>query len=197
MNDDTIDTAKKASAAKEAGASNASRNLRIKPIYWAGIALIIIIAVAIAYTVTSSINASAASTGDTVSVYYTGKFTNGTVFSTNVGGAPFNFTIGANEVIPGFNNAIIGMKAGENKTVTIPPSEAYGEVNQSLIITVPLSAFSNNSVNSTKVGMVVTTQSGQQGEIIAVNKTAATVDFNPPLAGKALVFQIKLVSIKK
>ena len=136
--------------------------------------------------------------GDNVSVFYTGTFTNGTVFDTNVGGQPLNFTVGANEVIPGFDNAVVGMKVGESKNVTIPPSEAYGEPDANLIVEVPLSSFGNSTVTD-GMGITQTAPNGQQfqGIVTSVNSTAATVDFNPPLAGKTLVFNIKVSAISK
>ena len=137
--------------------------------------------------------------GDDVEVYYTGKFTNGTVFDTNVnnGRPTLNFTAGASQVIPGFDNAVIGMKLNETKTVTIPANDAYGPVNTKLIISVPLSKFGNQTV---KVGMQFTqTTAGKQavGTITQVNSTNATIDFNPPLAGQTLVFTITVVGIHK
>ncbi|MEM3841678.1 MAG: peptidylprolyl isomerase [Candidatus Micrarchaeaceae archaeon] len=134
--------------------------------------------------------------GDNVSVYYTGSFTNGTVFGSNVGYAPLNFTAGSTQLIQGFSEAVIGMHPGENKTVTLPPQEAYGEVNSSLIVTVPLSRFSNSS--SVAVGEIVTTSFNGRvlsGVVISKNASYAVVNMNPPLAGKTLVFTIKLVKI--
>ena len=142
----------------------------------------------------SSSSPAIAANGDNVSVFYRGSLSNGTVFSSNFGSTPFSFVLGSGQVIPGFNNAIIGMKVGETKNVTIPPAEAYGYENSSLIITVPLSDFGNNTVN---VGEHVTDRSGQSAVITAVNSTSATLNFNSPLAGETLFFQIKLVSIKK
>ncbi|MGC8680213.1 MAG: FKBP-type peptidyl-prolyl cis-trans isomerase, partial [Candidatus Micrarchaeia archaeon] len=113
------------------------------------------------------------------------------------GGAPLNFTAGSNQLIPGFSDAVIGMKVGQNKTVTLTPNEAYGYFNQSLVQKIPLSMFGNNATNSLKVGMVVRTQTGLEGFVIGLNNTIATVNFNPPLAGKTLIFNIKLVSINK
>ena len=65
--------------------------------------------------------------GDTVDVFYTGTFTNGTVFDSNVGGQPLQFTVGSGQVIPGFDQAVLGMKLKESKTVTIPANDAYGQ----------------------------------------------------------------------
>ncbi len=164
-----------------------------------GILAVVIAAIVIvaAYFAITTYALPAVKTGDTVSVYYTGSFTNGTVFNSNVGGQLFNFTVGAGEVIPGFDQAVLGMHAGQNKTVTIPPQDAYGNVNQSLIVSLPIKDFGNQTV---KVGSVFTNSagsgSGVQGTVVAVNSTNATLDFNPPLAGKTLVFSIKIVKIK-
>lgn len=165
-------------------------------------AILIVVIIAVAaiavYLVAGNPGAQAVAAGDTVEVYYTGRFTNGTVFDTNVGKATLNFTVGAGQMIKGFDAAVVGMHVGENKTVTLPPSEAYGEVNQSLIIPVPISQFGNQSV---QVGMVVTgtSQAGQQasGTVTAVSPNTVTVDFNPPLAGKTLVFTIEVAGIRK
>lgn len=138
-----------------------------------------------------------AADGDNVSVYYTGSFTNGTIFSSNVGGQTLNFTVGSGQVIQGFDQAVVGMRQGQNKTVTVPANEAYGEVNPGLIVGVPLSEFANQSV---QVGMTVTENaSGREvhGMVTAVNATTATVDFNSPLAGQTLVFKIQVVKIGK
>ena len=67
-----------------------------------------------------------AKSGDTVKVDYTLKLSDGSVFQTTVGSTPFQFTLGQNQVITGFENAVTGMKVGESKTVTIPAAEAYG-----------------------------------------------------------------------
>ncbi len=167
-----------------------------------GLAVIIIAVIAVAaivvYLVAGNSGAQTVAVGDTVEVYYTGKFTNGTVFDSNAGKETLNFTVGSGQMISGFDNAVIGMKVGENKTVTLPPDEAYGAVNSNLIIAVPISQFGNQSV---KVGMAVTStsQSGQQaqGVVTAVDSNTATVDFNPPMAGKTLVFTIEVVGIQK
>ncbi len=67
-----------------------------------------------------------AALGNTVTVHYTGMFTNGTVFDTSVGRTPIQFQLGAGQVIPGFEQGIVGMKVGGKRRITIPPSLAYG-----------------------------------------------------------------------
>ncbi len=169
-----------------------------KQLYIVIIIVIAAIAIAVAYLALNVFGTPVVAVGDNISVYYTGKLTNGTVFDSNVGRQPLQFTVGSGQIITGFDNGVIGMKLNQNKTITIPANQAYGEVNSSLIVQVPLSSFGNQSV---KVGMIVTqtSPSGQQfrGMVTAVNSTAATVDFNPPLAGKTLIFNIKVISIKK
>lgn len=68
--------------------------------------------------------------GDTVSVHYTGKFTNGTVFDTSAGRGPYQFRLGTGAVIPGFDQGVTGMKVGGKRRLTIPPNLAYGSTGQ-------------------------------------------------------------------
>ncbi len=163
-----------------------------------GIIVLAIAVVAVYLTIGTASAVQTVSAGDNVQVYYTGAFTNGSVFNSNVGGPLFNFTVGANGVIPGFDQAVIGMKLNQTKTVTIPVNEAYGEVDPKLIVTLPIKEFGNQTVDVGNI-FTETTTSGQQiqGIVIAKNATNATLDFNPPLAGKTLVFTIKVVGIEK
>ncbi len=177
----------------------AKKGFEFKAIHAVLIVIVVAAVIAAVYFVgTSNAAPAVVADGDNVSVYYTGSFTNGTVFSTNIGQQPFNFTVGAGEVIQGFDQAVIGMSAGQNKTVTIPPQEGYGLVNQSLIVTVPLTVFGNSTVS---VGAPITASDGdggvKQGVVTSINGTNATVNFNSPLAGKTLVFTIRVVTISK
>jgi peptidylprolyl isomerase len=137
--------------------------------------------------------------GDTIQVYYTGKLANGTVFGSNVGQQPFQFTVGANQVIYGFDQGVIGMTLNENRTLVVPMNEAYGPVNPALIAHVPVSQFTNPPVEKGSVVNMTNKTSGTvyEGIITAVNATTATVDFNPPLAGQTLIFNVKVVGISK
>lgn len=169
---------------------------KIKSLHIIGLVVLFAVLAAAAYfVIANNAGARTVAAGDNVSVYYTGKFQNGTVFDTNVGRQPFNFSVGSSQVIQGFGDAVIGMKLDQNKTVTVPPNQAYGVVNQSLIIKIPLADLGNRTVS---VGSVFTqSTTGARGTVIAVNSTTATMDFNPPLAGDTLVFNIKVVVIHK
>ncbi len=161
-----------------------------------GIAVVIVAAIIlVVYISAASATGATVKVGDNVSVYYTGSFTNGTIFSTNVGQTPLSFVVGSNAIIPGFGLAVIGMHVNQTKTVAIPANEAYGEVNPSLILVVPRSYFGNNTVTA---GMTVASNSSghyAQGRITSVNATNVTINFNPPLAGYTLVFKITLERI--
>ena len=168
-----------------------------KPLYILLAVILVAAIIGVAYMVTSNSGAPVVATGDTVQVYYTGTLVNGTVFDSNVGKEPLNFTVGSGQLIKGFDQGVVGMKLNETKTITIPANEAYGPVNPNLIVHVPLKDFNNQTVN---VGMIVRESSNghqMQGTVTAVNSTNATVDFNSPLAGQTLIFRIKVVSIKK
>lgn len=166
---------------------------KLKPAYLLAVILVVAVALVVVYMATSS-SAQVVAAGDNISVYYTGKLTNGTVFDSNVGKTPLIFKVGAGQLIPGFDQGVVGMKLNENKTLTLSPGEAYGEVNQSLIVTVPKAQLGNSILS---VGMQVTTATGHQGVITAVTANNVTANFNPPLAGQTLIFEVQVVAIHK
>lgn len=134
--------------------------------------------------------------GSTVNVHYTGKLNNGEVFDSSEGKEPLSFTIGTGQIIPGFENAIIGKKTGDKVTVNIQPTEAYGEIREDLLVKVP---------NTQLPGPVEVGQSLQaQGEdgvpvnvmVREVHEDHAVIDGNHPFAGKELIFDIEVISIQ-
>ncbi len=153
-------------------------------------------------------DSEAVKAGDTVQVNYVGKFENGTVFDTSIEEVakeagiynqeieytPLNITVGTGQVIEGFDEALIGMKEGEEKTVTIPPEKAYGEYDEAKVQAIPLKDL--NMSEKPEVGQVYRSTYGFQVKVIAVNETHVTLDANNELAGKTLIFDIELVSIE-
>ncbi len=131
--------------------------------------------------------------GDSVSVDYTGRLTDGTIFDSSVNRKPLEFVVGAGQMIKGFDEGVVGMKVGEKKTITIPPEAAYGLIDSKKIITVDKNSFSQ--FDEMQVGLIVSAGNGMNGVIIAKNDVNATIDFNHKLAGKTLVFEITLISI--
>lgn len=170
------------------------KGFRIKPVHIVALAVAIVAIIAVVYMAIGSSSAQVVAVGDNISVYYTGTLTNGTVFDSNVGKQPLNFTVGSGELIKGFDQGVVGMRLNESKNITIPAAEAYGAVNQSLIVQAPLSDFGNSTPS---VGMTVSTSQGQRGIVKAVTANSVTVDFNNPLAGQTLIFQIKVIKISK
>jgi FKBP-type peptidyl-prolyl cis-trans isomerase 2 len=134
--------------------------------------------------------------GDKIKVEYTGSFENGEVFdASEKHGEPLEFEAGANMVVPGFDAAVIGMEVGEEKTVTLKSDEAYGEPHPKAIQKVPKDKFPAEA----KVGMMigVPLPNGQQipAKITEITGNEVTIDMNHPMAGKTLIFKIKIVSI--
>ena len=134
--------------------------------------------------------------GNTVAVHYTGT-TEGEMFDSSRGrGEPLMFEVGTGMVIKGFNNAVVGMTPGESKTVVIPVEEAYGPVNPEAVQAVSKNDFPEDFV--AEIGASVTGQAGGQNflaSIVAIEDETITLDFNHPLAGRELTFDIELISI--
>ena len=136
-------------------------------------------------------------TGNTVEVHYKGTLKDGTVFDTSHGREPLKFTLGANAVIPGFEGAVLGMAAGECKTITIPPEEAYGEYREELVQTISREHMPSDIDPEVGMRRQVQTPSGGAFPVIISDVTteSVTLDGNPPLAGKELTFEIELVTV--
>lgn len=138
-----------------------------------------------------------AKSGDTVRIHYTGTLDDGTQFDSSAGRDPLEFALGGGQVIPGFDSAVDGMAVGDNKTVTIPADEAYGERHEQLVQQVPKSALPEEMEPS--VGMQLQSQSpdGQVMNLVVteVEDETITVDANHPLSGQALTFALELVEI--
>ncbi len=135
--------------------------------------------------------------GDKVKVHYTGKLSDGTTFDTSAEQDPLEFTLGAGEVIAGFEAAVLGMTPGESRTTTIPAGEAYGDHHDEMILEVERDSFPAHL--EPHVGQELQVKQGD-GEVISVVITevaedSITLDANHPLAGKDLTFEIELVAI--
>lgn len=135
--------------------------------------------------------------GDTVRVEYTGKLEDGTVFDSSEDREPLEFTIGEDEVIPGFEAAVMGMSPGDSATAELGPEEAYGERREDLVFDVDRDEISGEV--ELEVGDEVELH-GEDGStvpaiIVGLDESSVTLDANHPLAGRTLVFDVELVSI--
>ena len=135
--------------------------------------------------------------GDTVQINYTGKLSDGTIFDTSVDRHPLQFTLGKGSLIAGFESAVIGMSAGEKKTVIIPFTEAYGPRQDSAVVSVERKNFPVNFEPQVGQRLELTQEddSNVLVTVAALTDTTITLDANHPLAGKDLTFEIELLSI--
>ncbi|MBW4522281.1 MAG: peptidylprolyl isomerase [Scytolyngbya sp. HA4215-MV1] len=139
----------------------------------------------------------AAKHGDTVKVHYTGRLDDGTVFDSSLNQEPLEFTIGTGSIIPGFENAVLGMSPGDSKTEHIPADQAYGPYVEEMVVT----------VDRQQLPAEIQPEVGQQFQIqqspdqvipvivTDVSDSRVTLDANHPLAGEDLTFDIQLVAI--
>jgi len=140
-----------------------------------------------------------AKTGDRVKVYFEGYLEDGTVFGSSMDDEPFEFTIGEKNMLPGFENAVIGMQKGDTKTITLPPEEAYGSHKKELVSVMERSSFPQEVQLEVGKRLRVRTKDGKYTVVTIKEFTEDSIilDGNDPLAGKTLTFKIELVEIKQ
>lgn len=135
--------------------------------------------------------------GDTVKVHYTGRLKDGTQFDSSAGRDPLEFVLGGGQIIPGFEEAILGHEKGDKVTAEIPPEKGYGPADPELVFTVARADVPDTI--PLKVGTPLQL-SGERGRmdvtITEVGPEEITLDANPPLAGKDLEFDIEIVDVK-
>ncbi len=134
--------------------------------------------------------------GKTISFEYTLTLEDKEIIDTNVGAEPLTFTHGSSQIIPGLEDQMVGMKAGDTKTVTVNPEDGYGPVLKEAIIELKTDQIPETS---RKIGAMLQTQSpdGQiiRGKISAIDNEKVIINLNHPLAGKTLFFDIKIIDI--
>jgi peptidylprolyl isomerase len=142
------------------------------------------------------LNPLVAKAGDTVLVLYIGTLENGSVFDSNMNKTPLVFTVGAHTVIPGFEEAVIGMNKGQVKTIHIPVDKAYGPYRSDLLMTVNRSLFPADT--PPEIGRYYSVRNPVDGstnlvKVVNVTRDTVTIDQNHVLAGQNLTFMIRLV----
>lgn len=138
----------------------------------------------------------AAKSGDKVRVHYTGTLEDGQVFDSSRGREPIEFEVGSGEVIPGFDDAVTGLEAGQSRSVTIPAERAYGPHRAENVLTVERTQLPEDIVP--EVGQQLQMSQGEQSfhvTIADVTEEAVVLDGNHPLAGRDLTFELELVEI--
>ena len=138
--------------------------------------------------------------GDLVKVHYTGKLVNGEQFDSSVGrGEPLEFTVGAGQMIKGFDDAMPGMSLGEKKTINIAPEDGYGHRSEEAIIEFPKENVPADMVLEPGMPITLSNQNGQPVPVIVVEVKDDVIifDANHFLAGQELIFDIELVEISE
>ena len=135
--------------------------------------------------------------GDTINVHYKGSLDDGTVFDSSEGARPLRFKVGDNQVIQGFDDGVRGMEVGESRQINIPADQAYGEYSEQLITVVPRTAFPPEVTPAIGLVFEMELPSGESMpvRILEIEGDDVTLDANHLLAGEALHFNVKLVSI--
>jgi len=139
-----------------------------------------------------------AKAGDTIKVDYVGKLDDGSVFDSSEGhGRPLEFEVGKGQVIKGFDDAVMGMGEGEEKEISISPSDAYGDHDPTLVQKVPIEIFPQDAKLVPGLLFEAGLPTGEKvpAMITAVDDNTVSVDLNHPLAGKTLNFKIKIKEI--
>jgi peptidylprolyl isomerase len=176
------------------------RSLQQKKKYWIALGIVVAVIVVGIILFFTLFSPSGAKTGDIVSVYYTGTLDNGTVFDSNMNVTPLSFTLGKGMLITGFEDAVKGMSAGQEKTVRIPVEKAYGPYRDDLVHDVSRSAFPANETPA--IGQIYTAKRPGSTAVNTFvvkgfNDTTVTIDENHLLAGQNLTFTIQIVSVSK
>ena len=139
--------------------------------------------------------------GQKVLIAYVGKLEDGTIFdSTEANDEPFDFIVGGGNVIPDFEEAVLDMEVGDKKTIVIPAERAFGKYDPNQMDSVPLEELAHSEDIVQRVGQTICFDDEKgnfvEALIVSVNDGKVTLDFNHPLAGHALTFDIELLSVK-
>lgn len=139
----------------------------------------------------------AAKPGDTVKVNYTGRSEDGSVFESSIGLMPLKFTIGSDEVVNGFENAVVGMCPGERKTVVVEPDQGYGPYDDDLVFDVPNEDLPEGVKPHIGMDFEMVDEKGHEisAVVIDIAYDSVTIDANAPLAGKSVIYDIELIEI--
>jgi peptidylprolyl isomerase len=136
--------------------------------------------------------------GDTVSVHYTGRLDDGTVFDSSEGGQPLEFALGGGDVIPGFEKALLGMSPGDSKTMTILSDDAYGPYFEERVVVIDRQQIPPELPVDIGAQLQIQQEGGMVIPVVITDmtETEVTLDANHPLAGEDLTFDIHLVAIE-
>lgn len=135
--------------------------------------------------------------GSTVTLHFSLKFDNGEVVDSNFEKDPATFTIGDGSLLPGFERVLFGLKDADKRTFEILPEQGFGTPNEQNVQIMPRSQFDSMELD---YGVLVIFKDAAGGEmpgvVKAFNDQQVTIDFNHPLAGKVIVFDVEIIQVK-
>lgn len=136
--------------------------------------------------------------GDVVRVHYTGRLTDGEQFDSSAGREPLEFTVGAGQMIKGFDTGVEGMTVGEKKSIAVSPEEGYGLRSEEAIIEFPLEHIPADMKLETGMQLTLQNQDGQPVPVVVteIREQVVILDANHFLAGKEMIFEVELVEIR-
>lgn len=136
--------------------------------------------------------------GARVTLHYTGRLRDGSVFDSSRGRAPFDFVVGSGQVIPGFDRGVRGMTPGETRTVEIPAAEAYGVHRAEMVLNLDRAQFPADVAPEIGQELRLGLQDGGTIDVRVTEVTddLVTLDANHPLAGEDLIFDLELLDVK-
>ena len=139
-----------------------------------------------------------AKAGDTVRVHYEGQLSDGTIFDSSLEREPIEFILGQDTVIPGFEQAVLGMEAGESKDVSVPPEDGFGEYSEDLVVNIEKSMLPPDINPELGMQLEVSSEEEESPRVFTIADIAEdslTLDGNHPLAGEEIAFKIELLEI--
>jgi len=135
--------------------------------------------------------------GDSVKVHYTGMLENGTVFDSSTDREPLQFTVGDGQLIPEFENSVLGMKQGDSKTFTVASINAYGPYRDEMVVTLQRHQLPENLEVELDQQLQLIRENGTPVivQVIDASESTVTLDANHPLAGQDLAFEVEMIEI--
>ena len=134
--------------------------------------------------------------GSKVKIHYTGTLDDGTVFDSSEGREPLEFTVGQHQVICGFEEGVMNMEVGEEKTIDMTPEHGYGERHEQMVQKVPKNLFKDfTPEKGQQIGLMSKDGRQMMATVVDISAEMVTLDLNHQLAGKNLHFKVKIVSV--
>ena len=139
-----------------------------------------------------------AKVGDTVKIHFTGKLQDETVIETSKDRDPLEFTIGDGNVIPGLEQGVIGMAAGDKKTIAISPEDAFGQPQEDLLVDINKSEFPKDVELKAGAYLNIESSDGKEfkAKVVEIKEEMVTLDANHPLAGATINYDVELIEIR-